>query len=78
MMDKKTTNLEKVHDLLEKKGVDKRKQSSTLAEILGIKYNSAKQKLDGKRSISLTEIKKYIDISTTHLMAAEITTVFLL
>nr|CBX81337.1 hypothetical protein EAIL5_2517 [Erwinia amylovora ATCC BAA-2158] len=58
MMDKKTTNLEKVHDLLEKKGVDKRKQSSTLAEILGIKYNSAKQKLDGKRSISLTEIKK--------------------
>ncbi|AUX74513.1 response regulator [Erwinia pyrifoliae] len=58
MMDKKTTNLEKVRDLLEKKGVDKRKQSSTLAEILGIKYNSAKQKLDEKRSISITEIKK--------------------
>lgn len=57
-MDKKTTNIQKIHDLLERKGVDKRKQSSTLAEILGIKYNSARQKLDGKRSISLTEVKK--------------------
>lgn len=57
-MTKKTTNIQKIQDLLEKKGVDKRKQSSTLAEILGMKYNSAKQKLDGKRSISLTEMKK--------------------
>lgn len=58
IMDIKITSIEKIQNLLERKGVDKRKQSSTIAEILGIKYNSAKQKIDGKRSITILEIKK--------------------
>lgn len=57
-VNKKNTNLQKILDLLKARGVDKRKQSSTVADILGIKYNSAKQKLDGKRSLPITEVKK--------------------
>lgn len=57
-MDKKTTNLHKIHELLDEKGVDKRKQASTVADILTIKYNSARQKLDGKRGVTIAEIKK--------------------
>jgi len=57
-MDIKQTNIKRIQALLERKGIDKRKQSSTIAEVLGIKYNSAKQKIDGKRSITRVEIKK--------------------
>ncbi|WP_072133200.1 helix-turn-helix domain-containing protein [Winslowiella iniecta] len=57
-MNIKQTNIQKIQELLARRGIDKRKQSSTIAEVLGIKYNSAKQKIDGKRSITLVEIKK--------------------
>lgn len=57
-MKTKRTYIEKIQNLLERKGVDKRKRSSTIAEILGIKYNSAKQKIDGKRSTTIMETKK--------------------
>ncbi|MFV9671465.1 response regulator [Pantoea sp. KXB25] len=56
-MDTPNKNLKKVIDLFERKGIDKRKQASTMADILGIKYQSAKQKLDGKRGIFYSELK---------------------
>lgn len=57
-MNPNSTNVQKIKDLFEKKGVEKRKQGSMMAEILGIQYNSAKQKLDEKRSVSILEVKK--------------------
>lgn len=56
-MDTSNKNLKKVLDLFERKGIEKRKQASTMADILGIKYQSAKQKLDGKRGIFYGEVK---------------------
>ncbi|MGV3345584.1 helix-turn-helix domain-containing protein [Enterobacteriaceae bacterium LUAb1] len=49
---------QKILNLLTKKGIEKRRHASTIAEILGIKYNSAKQKLDEKRKFSFSEIRK--------------------
>lgn len=46
-----------IDQLLTKKGVMQRKHASTVATILGLQYNSAKQKLDGKRGITLEEIR---------------------
>ncbi|WP_261643013.1 helix-turn-helix domain-containing protein [Erwinia mallotivora] len=57
-MDKPKHNLEKILTLFERKGIEKRKQASTMAEILDIQYNSAKQKLDEKRGITYQEVKK--------------------
>ncbi|XRW94898.1 helix-turn-helix domain-containing protein [Serratia sp. PAMC26656] len=47
-----------ISTLLAQKGVGDRKHASTMASILNLQYNSAKQKLDGKRGITLDEIKK--------------------
>ncbi|MDC7860680.1 helix-turn-helix domain-containing protein [Pantoea ananatis] len=58
MLEKPNVNLEKILTLFEKKGITKRKQASTMAEILNIQNNSAKQKLDGKRGITFSELKK--------------------
>lgn len=55
-MNKKHTEM--IRELLQKKGIDRRKHASTMAEILGIKYQSAKQKLDEKRGITFAEMKK--------------------
>ncbi|CAI1821848.1 helix-turn-helix domain-containing protein [Serratia proteamaculans] len=56
---KKTPNYaEAISALLNQKGVGDRKHASTLASILNLQYNSAKQKLDGKRGITLDEAKK--------------------
>lgn len=60
-MDIPNKNLQKVLGLFELKGIDKRKQASTMADILGIKYQSAKQKLDGKRGIFYNEVKAIYD-----------------
>lgn len=57
-MQNKSSIAQKIQNLMIQKGVDKRKQASTMAEILGIKYNSAKQKLDEKRGISINEAKE--------------------
>lgn len=57
-MENKSSIAQKIQKLMIQKGIDKRKQASTMAEILGIKYNSAKQKLDEKRGISLSEAKE--------------------
>lgn len=57
-MEMKTSIVLKIQKLMTQKGIDKRKQASTMAEILGIKYNSAKQKLDEKRGISFNEAKE--------------------
>ena len=57
--------IEEIQNLLSSKGVGDRKHASTIAMILGIQYNSAKQKLDGKRGITLEEIKaifKYFNV----------------
>lgn len=56
-MDTSNKNLKKVLEIFEKKGIEKRKQASTMADILGIKYQSAKQKLDGKRGVFYNELK---------------------
>ncbi len=55
-MNKKHTEM--IRELLQKKGIERRKHASTMAEILGIKYQSAKQKLDEKRGITFAEMKK--------------------
>ncbi|AEF43401.1 BetR domain protein [Serratia sp. AS12] len=56
---KKTLNYaDAISTLLAQKGVGDRKHASTMASILNLQYNSAKQKLDGKRGITLDEIKK--------------------
>ena len=56
---KKTLNYaDAISTLLAQKGVGERKHASTMASILNLQYNSAKQKLDGKRGITLDEIKK--------------------
>lgn len=47
-----------IKTLLEKKGIQERNFASTIANILGIKYISAKQKIDCKRGIKLNELKK--------------------
>lgn len=47
-----------IYELMASKGIGKRQIASTMAKILDIKYQSAKQKLDDKRSITLNEIKK--------------------
>lgn len=57
-MKKRIDYLEKTRTLLNHKGVTERKHASTVADILSIHYNSAKQKLDGKRGITLDEVKK--------------------
>ncbi|KEY60688.1 helix-turn-helix domain-containing protein [Serratia sp. DD3] len=56
-MSDKLNYVDIVTQLLNKKGVGERKHASTLASILGLQYNSAKQKLDGKRGITLHEVK---------------------
>lgn len=54
---KKTSNfIEAVKKILSEKGVAERKYASTIAAILEIHYNSAKQKLDGKRGITIDEM----------------------
>ena len=56
---KKTPNyIDAISALLTLKGVGDRKHASTMANILNLQYNSAKQKLDGKRGITLDEVKK--------------------
>ena len=56
---KKTPNYaEAISMLLAQKGVGDRKHASTMASILNLQYNSAKQKLDGKRGITLDEVKR--------------------
>ncbi len=57
-MERPKLNLQKVLNLLERKGIGKRKQASTIAEILDIQYKSAKQKLDEKRGITYQEVKR--------------------
>jgi CheY-like chemotaxis protein len=52
------TAIQKITHLMKLNGVEKRKQASLLAEILNIKYNSAKQKLDEKRGITYDEVQK--------------------
>lgn len=56
-MEKKSSLVQKIQNLMIQKGIDKRKQASTMAEILGIKYNSARQKLDEKRGMSFSEAR---------------------
>ncbi len=56
-MKKNPNYIETVSNLLTRKGVGYRKQASTIATILGLKYNSAKQKLDAKRGINFKEVK---------------------
>ncbi|WP_312242637.1 helix-turn-helix domain-containing protein [Pantoea sp.] len=56
-MTKQIDFIEKVKTLLTNNGVNERKLASTVASILGIHYNSAKQKIDGKRGFSLDEVK---------------------
>lgn len=72
---KKTPNYaEAISMLLAQKGVGDRKHASTMASILNLQYNSAKQKLDGKRGITLDEIKGYSNTSMNRLKDAEPTT----
>lgn len=56
MMKNTIDYIEKISNLLNSKGVTERKYASTIANILGLQYNSAKQKLDGKRGITLDEV----------------------
>lgn len=56
-MSNKLNYVDTVINLLNNKGIGERKYASTLASILGLQYNSAKQKLDGKRGITLQEVK---------------------
>lgn len=56
-MKKNINYIEEVSNLLTQKGVGYRKHASTMATILGLQYNSAKQKLDGKRGITLEEVR---------------------
>jgi len=56
-LDTSNKNLKKVLEIFERKGIEKRKQASTMADILSIKYQSAKQKLDGKRGVFYNELK---------------------
>lgn len=63
-MKKNLNYIEAIETLLKNRGISERKFSSTLATILGLQYNSAKQKLDGKRGINLEEIRavfRYFD-----------------
>lgn len=65
-MQKQNVNLDKIIKLFNLKGIEKRKQASMMAEILDIKYQSAKQKLDEKRGITYNEVKgifKYFNVS---------------
>lgn len=58
MRTKENTNyITTIKNLLSRKGIVDRKHASTLAAILGLQYNSAKQKLDGKRGITFEELK---------------------
>lgn len=57
-MKKNINYIEEICNLLTCKGVGDRKHASTMATILGLQYNSAKQKLDGKRGITLEEVRK--------------------
>lgn len=57
-MEKQISIAQHIHKLMIQKGIDRRKHASTMAEILGIKYNSAKQKLDEKRGITFNEAKE--------------------
>ncbi|MEW5291593.1 helix-turn-helix domain-containing protein [Erwinia papayae] len=57
-MTEQSSMIQKILNLLDSKGIDARRRASTLAEVLDIKYNSAKQKIDGKRKFSLEETKK--------------------
>lgn len=67
---KKTPNyIDAISALLTLKGVGDRKHASTMANILNLQYNSAKQKLDGKRGITLDEVKRFSSISTSPLPA---------
>lgn len=56
-MKKKIDYIETISSLLTQKGINYRKHASTMATILGLQYNSAKQKLDGKRGINFDEVK---------------------
>ncbi|ENJ1285692.1 response regulator [Salmonella enterica] len=49
--------ISKINALFERHGIEKRKQASTMAAILGITYNSAKLKLDNKRGIRSDELQ---------------------
>lgn len=56
-MKKNLDYIEIVSTLLNNKGISYRKHASTIATILGMHYNGAKQKLDGKRGITFDEVK---------------------
>lgn len=56
-MKKNLDYIEIVRSLLISNGVSYRKHASTIATILGMHYNGAKQKLDGKRGITFDEVK---------------------
>lgn len=58
--------IEKITNLLNNKGVTERKHASTIASILGLQYNSAKQKLDGKRGITLDEVIRVFKYFNEH------------
>lgn len=58
IMKKALNYADAISTLLAQKGVGDRKHASTMASILNLQYNSAKQKLDCKRGITLDEIKK--------------------
>lgn len=57
-MKKNINYIDEICNLLTHKGVSYRKHASTMATILGLQYNSAKQKLDGKRGTTLEEVRK--------------------
>lgn len=57
-MEKISNYLQQINALLARKGIHVRKHASTIADILGLQYNSAKQKLDGKRGITFDEVKR--------------------
>ncbi|UAN25013.1 response regulator (plasmid) [Enterobacter sp. JBIWA003] len=52
-----TNHIEQIKNLLLNKGIAEHKLASTISSILGIHYNTAKQKLDGKRSFAFEELK---------------------
>lgn len=60
-MEKTNVNLEKVLELFARRGIEKRKQATVMAGILGIQYKSAKQKLDGQRGVKFGEVQKIYD-----------------
>lgn len=77
-MEDKSSIAHKVQKLMNSKGIARRKQASTMAEILGIKYNSAKQKLDKKRGISINEAKKvFAYFNDTYMDARDYNCVFI-